>query len=356
MYKRQTMNRSREPLNFEIEGYQLKASINLNITESRAANVVGIIKSGNRKYRDEYIVIGAHFDHIGYGGTGSGSRSLKENTIHPGANDNASGTAGLLELAQKLSANKGRLKRSVLLVGFDAEEKGLLGSKYFVEKPTLPLTQIKTMINMDMIGRVKDSVVNIGGVGTSPVFRPLIDSLKFIHPLKLTLSDAGLGPSDHASFYTKEIPVLFFFSGFHDEYHTPEDTWKKINLRGEKDILDLVYDIVYNLSRLKNAPSFSATSPMKTQSSMATSFKVTMGIMPSYSSSKEGLEIDAISKADGPAAKAGIIGGDIIKSINNKPVKGIYDYMARLEEIDKGMTVPVQIERGGEKKILIVTF
>tara|TARA_Y100001954_G_C15714941_1_gene555052 strand:- start:638 stop:1171 length:534 start_codon:yes stop_codon:yes gene_type:complete len=177
-----------------------------------------------------------------------------------------------------------------------------------------------------------------------------------MHPLKLTLSDAGLGPSDHASFYTNEIPVLFFFSGFHDEYHTPEDTWKKINLGGEKDILNLVYDIVYNLSRLKNAPSFSATSPMKAQSSMATSFKVTMGIMPSYNSSKEGLEIDAISKADGPAAKAGIIGGDIIKSINNKPVKGIYDYMARLEEIDKGMTVPVQIERGGETKILIVTF
>ena len=128
-------------------------------------------------------------------------------------------------------------------MGFDAEEKGLLGSKYFVEKPTLPLTQIKTMINMDMIGRVKDSVVNIGGVGTSPVFRPLLDSLKFMHPLKLTLSDAGLGPSDHASFYTNEIPVLFFFSGFHDEYHTPEDTWKKINLGGEKDILNLVYDL-----------------------------------------------------------------------------------------------------------------
>ena len=352
----ETMNRSRESVSFNVEGYRLKTNVNLNIAESRAANVVGVIKSGNRKYRDEYIAIGAHFDHIGYGGAGSGSRSPKENTIHPGANDNASGTAGLLELAQKLSANKGRLKRSILLVGFDAEEKGLLGSKYFVEKPTLPLTQIKTMINMDMIGRVKDSVVNIGGVGTSPVFRPLLDSLKFMHPLKLTLSDAGLGPSDHASFYTNEIPVLFFFSGFHDEYHTPEDTWKKINLGGEKDILNLVYDIVYNLSRLKNAPSFSATSPMKAQSSMATSFKVTMGIMPSYNSSKEGLEIDAISKADGPAAKAGIIGGDIIKSINNKPVKGIYDYMARLEEIDKGMTVPVQIERGGETKILIVTF
>ena len=208
------MNRSREPVNFNIEGYQLKTSINLNIAESRAANVVGVIKSGNRKYRDEYIAIGAHFDHIGYGGAGSGSRSQKENTVHPGANDNASGTAGLLELAQKLSANKGRLKRSVLLVGFDAEEKGLLGSKHFVEKPTLPLVQIKTMINMDMIGKVKDSVVNISGVGTSPVFRPLLDSLKFMHPLKLTLSDAGLGPSDHASFYTKKYPFYFSFLVF----------------------------------------------------------------------------------------------------------------------------------------------
>ena len=166
-------------------------------------------------------MVGAHFDHIGMGGDGSGSRKPNENAVHPGADDNASGIAGLLELAQKLTAFKSRLKRSILLIGFDAEEKGLQGARHFTEHPTVDLANIITMINMDMIGRMKDSSATAGGVGTSPMFKPLLDSLSRNRGFNLNMTLPGFGPSDHAAFYARDVPVLFFFSGFHNEYHTP---------------------------------------------------------------------------------------------------------------------------------------
>jgi len=352
----QTMNRSLESVSFELKGSVFSTTINLKQIQTRAANVIGKIRSGNRKYRDEYIVIGAHFDHLGTGGPGSGSRQPSLISTHPGANDNASGTAGLLELAQKLSSQKNRLKRSILFIGFDAEEKGLLGSKYFIENSPIETENIITMINMDMIGGVKDSSATISGVGTSPSFQPLIDSLSLSRTLDFSLSMPGFGPSDHASFYSKDVPVLFFFSGFHEDYHTPKDTWKNINLKGEKDILDLIYDITYHLSRSPVRPTFSEAGPKKQSTNIGSRFKVTLGIMPLYGSLKPGLEIDTISKSDGPAARAGMKKGDIIKSINGKPIKDIYEYMDRLGELEKGSDIPVEIERGGKNITLRVVF
>ena len=353
----ETMNRSLESLNFQIDGKTLKTSIGLKHTVSRGANVIGEIKSGNRKYRDEYVVIGAHFDHVGQGGPGSGSRKPDLNVVHPGADDNASGTSGLLEIAQKLAAQKSRLKRSVVLIGFDAEEKGLLGAKYFVENPTIDLDNIVTMINMDMIGRMEDSSATVGGVGTSPAFESLLDSLKVGRSFDLSMSEQGFGPSAHAAFYSKNIPVLFFFSGFHNEYHTPEDTWKHINLQGTTDIVNLVYDVVYHLSRTSSRPRFTEAGPKQAQAApMNRSFKVTFGIMPSYTSSEEGLQVDGISKPDGPAATAGITKGDVIKSIDGKIIKNIYEYMDRLGELNTGATVPVTIERNGKQLVLNVSF
>lgn len=353
----ETMNRSLESLSFQIDGRTLKTSIGLKHTVSRGANVIGKIKSGNRKYRDEYVVIGAHFDHVGRGGPGSGSRKPGLNAVHPGADDNASGTSGLLEIAQKLAAQKSRLKRSVVLIGFDAEEKGLLGAKYFVENPTVDLDNIVTMINMDMIGRMKDSSATVGGVGTSPSFESLLDSLRVGRSFDLSMSEQGFGPSDHAAFYSENIPVLFFFSGFHNEYHTPEDTWRHINLQGTTDIVNLVYDVVYHLSRTSSRPRFTEAGPKQAQAApMNRSFKVTFGIMPSYTSSEEGLQVDGISKPEGPAATAGITRGDIIKSIDGKIIKNIYEYMDRLGELKTGMTVPVTIERNGKQLVLNVSF
>ena len=350
------MNQNLKPLNFQLGFLNIETSINIEPIIKKGANVVGEIRSRNREFRDEYIVIGAHFDHIGMGGPGSGSRKPEADQIHPGADDNASGTSGLLELAQKLSANVGHLKRSVLLVAFDAEEKGLLGSKYFIKSSPVDIKNITTMINMDMIGRMSDSSYTVGGVGTSPYFEHLLDSLKRDRFFNLIMNKPGFGPSDHAAFYSENIPVLFFFSGFHDEYHTPDDTWQLINLKGEKYILDFIYDLVFHLARAPEKPVFQEAGPKQGQMGSPRKFNVTFGIMPSYGSTKIGLEIDAISKEDGPAAVAGMKKGDVIKSINNKPIKDIYEYMDRLGDIKPGMTVPVLIERKEKEITIDVTF
>ena len=345
-----------ETINFEIPNIKIHVSVDLNIKKDRAANVVGVIKSGNRKYRDEYIAIGAHFDHLGQGGKGSGSRQQELLEIHPGADDNASGVSGLLEIAQKIASQKSKLKRSILLIGFDAEEKGLLGSKHFIENSPVPLESIVTMINLDMIGRMKESTFTVGGVGTSPNFINILDSLSQGRDIKLKTTSPGFGPSDHASFYTKDIPVLFFFTGLHTDYHTPKDTWKLINVKGEKKILNFLYDFVIHLSKESKRPRFTEAGPKTGQMSRVSQFKITLGVLPSYSSTKVGLEIDGLSKKDGPAAKAGIKKGDVIKSINGKTIKDIYEYMDRLSKLKIGMTVPITIERGDETLTLSISF
>ena len=352
----ENISRSMETINFEIPNIKIHASVNLNIKNDRAANVVGVIRSGNRKYRDEYIAIGAHFDHLGQGGKGSGSRQQELLETHPGADDNASGVSGLLEIAQKIASQKSRLKRSILLIGFDAEEKGLLGSKYFTENCPVPLENVVTMINLDMIGRMKKSTFNVGGVGTSPNFANILDSLSQNRDIKLKTTSPGFGPSDHASFYTKDIPVLFFFTGLHTDYHTPKDIWKLINAKGEKKILNFLYDFVIHLSKQSKKPLFTEAGPKTGQMSRNTQFKITLGVLPSYGSTKVGLEIDGISKKDGPAAKAGIKKGDIIKSIDGKIIKDIYEYMDRLSELEIGMTIPITIERRGKALTLSISF
>ena len=347
------MNRLLKPVSFNIPTVTVSASVELKNIYSRAANVVGKIISRNHRYRDEYIIIGAHFDHLGYGGPGSGSLKPDTTAIHNGANDNASGVAGLLELAHKLQSNRQLLKRSILLVGFDAEEKGLLGSKYFIENPTIDKINIVTMINMDMIGKMKDSTAMVGGTGTSPLFEPLLDSLSKISNLNLEYDQAGYGPSDHASFYAEDIPVLFFFTGDYDgHYHLPEDDWEKINSSGEKQILEIVYKAVIELSRNEVRPSFTIAGPKK-RPAQRRNQKVKLGIIPYYGGTIEGLKVDKLYNTNGAAARAGIRPGDIIKSINRKPIKDIYEYMKRMEEIKPGQSVAIDIKR--DRKIIMLT-
>ena len=350
------MNRTLQSVSFGIPSITVSASVELKNIYSRAANVIGKIVSRNHKYRDEYIVIGAHFDHLGYGGPGSGSLKPDTTAIHNGANDNASGTSGLLELAHKLQSDRKLLKRSVLLIGFDAEEKGLLGSKYFVANPTVEKNKIVTMINMDMIGKMKDSTAIIGGVGTSPRFEPLLNNLSKTSNLKFEYDKAGYGPSDHASFYSENIPVLFFFTGdFSNHYHLPEDDWQGINASGERQILDIIYKTVIALSRDMSKPSFTISGPKK-RPTQRSNQKVKLGIMPYYGGTIEGLKIDKIYDPNGPAAKAGIRSGDIIKSINKKSIKDIYEYMKRMEEIKPGQSIPFDIKRDGKIIMLTVRF
>jgi len=350
------MNTLLKSVTFTIPNINITANVELKNVYTRAGNVVGKIVSRSHKYRDEFIAIGAHFDHLGYGGPGSGSLKPDTLAIHNGANDNASGTAGLLELAHKLQYNKQLLKRSVLLIAFDAEEKGLLGSKHFINNAPINKLKIVTMINMDMIGRMKDSTMMIGGSGTSPYFEPLLDSLSRLSNLRVEYDKAGYGPSDHASFYAENIPVLFFFTGGYGEsYHVPEDDWQNINTVGEKHILDLIYKTTIDLSRMSERPSFTISGP-KSQPVQRRNQQVKLGIMPFYGGTIEGLKVDKIYDLKGAAAKAGIKSGDIIKSINRKQIKDIYEYMKRMEEISAGQNIPIDIKRNGKIITLTVQF
>lgn len=341
------LDQARSSMSFET-GLTLSATVGLRTQKTKGTNVIGMIPGKGSS--GEMIVIGAHMDHLGYGGEGSGSLQPDKIEIHNGADDNASGVAGLLELAEAISHIP--LDKKIILIAFDAEEKGLLGSKHFVENPTVDMEKVVTMINLDMVGRMKDSSLTVGGTGTSPLFEPLLDSLKSIHQLNLSYSPEGFGPSDHSSFYTKDIPVLFFFTGTHEDYHKPSDDWEKINAAGETRILETVFDVVHYVSSMIQPPEFTTAGP-KDRPQSRRGFKVTFGVIPSYGGSEKGLKIDGV-RSGGPAESAGLQAGDIIVEIDQKTITDIYDYMHRLGELKKGQRVVVRVRRGENELGLFV--
>ena len=332
----------------------IDSKISLKKETIQIPNIIGMIPGNHDNHKNEYIVIGAHFDHLGFGGQSSGSLAPDERSIHNGADDNASGIAGVLEIAEKLKANQFELNRSILFMGYNAEEQGLLGSKYYVNNPTVPLKNIITMINMDMIGRMSNNKITVGGTGTSSAFDLILNNIEKNHDLFFTKSPEGFGPSDHSSFYINDIPVLFFFTGAHNDYHKPSDDWAQINVESEKKILDMIYDIVIQIDQLEIKPVFTEAGP-KGPSQSRTSFKVTFGIIPSYSSNAIGLEIDG-ARQGGPAQQAGIKKGDIIIEIEGKSISNIYDYMYRLAELKTGQSVEVIVQRGDKELKLILNL
>lgn len=297
------------------------------------------------------IVIGAHYDHLGDGTRGNSLDANPKGKIHHGADDNASGTAGVLELARIFTSNGVTEKYNILFICFSAEEAGLIGSKYYVNHPTIPLNKTSCMINMDMIGRLNDSTrkVIVYGTGTSNVWEPLLDHTR--SDVVLKFDSAGVGPSDQTSFYLKSIPVLFFFTGQHSDYHKPTDVAEKINYEGEKRVIDLVAQVV---DSLQNYPklAFQVTS---THESTSSTFKVSMGIMPDYAYDKPGLRVDGVTD-NRPAQKAGIKADDVIIQLGDYPVKDIYSYMDALNKFEKGKTTTVIVQRGAERKEFTVTF
>ena len=342
------------PLSFTVD-CKVSANVNLKFGKETATNLIGFIEGNDPVLKDEYIVVGAHFDHLGLGGRRSGSLNPDTLIIHNGADDNASGTAGILELSHKLMSNRHLMKRSVLVVCFDAEEKGLLGSKYYSKNPLRNISNTAMMVNMDMIGRLNDNPVVLGGVGSSGNFVNIIANASNGHTLEIETNMGGMdfGRSDHASFYRENIPVLFFFTGAHEDYHKPTDDWDKIDYKGEKKILDFIYDLIIDVSQLEEKPVFTEIET-NTDNNQNPVFKVTFGIIPAYGSQKVGLEIDGLSKKDGPAAKAGMKKGDIITAINGKDVRNIYDYMARLTDLKPGQKVKVTINREDDERELIL--
>lgn len=295
------------------------------------------------------IVLGAHFDHLGFG-EDDNSRYTGAAAIHNGADDNASGTAALLDLARRLKAANDK-RFNYLFIHFSGEELGLYGSKYFTEHPTIDLARVTFMINMDMVGRLNDSTqsLTIGGVGTSPTWPNLL--LNNNHQFTIKVDSSGTGPSDHTSFYRKDIPVLFFFTGLHTDYHKPSDDADKINYKGEVQLVNYIQQLL-----AKANPTEKLVFTKTKEQSMGTGrFKVSIGIMPDYTFSGTGVRADGVID-NRPAKKAGLLAGDIIVQLGDHLITSVETYMQALNRFDKGQTTQVIIKRGNELKEFNLTF
>jgi hypothetical protein len=314
-----------------------------------AANVVAFLDNG----ANTTIIIGAHYDHLGMDGQGSSLDANPANKIHNGADDNASGVAGVLELARYFSSNKKKEKNNFLFVCFSGEEMGLLGSKYVADHLPVAVSSVNYMINMDMIGRLDPTTktVIVNGTGTSPVWEPLLKKLENDN-LKVKTDSSGTGPSDHTSFYLKDIPVLHFFTGGHPDYHKPSDDFDKVNIAGEADVLGLIVKVIESLD---TEPKLAFVKTKTKSMAGRSSFKVTLGIMPSYSSEGTGLKVDGVTEGR-PGHKAGILTGDVIVKMGAYEIKDIQNYMDALGKFEKGQTIQVDVKRGNETKTLDVTF
>jgi Zn-dependent M28 family amino/carboxypeptidase len=407
-----------------------------------ASNVVGVLEGSDPKLKDEVIVIGAHYDHLGRGG--EGSLAAREGEIHHGADDNASGTAGLLELARLFSNERAGMRRTVVFIAFSGEEEGLIGSSFYVQNPLRPLEQTVAMINMDMIGRLREGALNVGGIGTAAEWRGWVEEANKGYqvslgtsvkgtgtqpdaapgaqpegdtqaggdgknkgkdngqesvkgegtpkqqgsgrvigvgagretqvrpvPLIITgsdgrvavtatpaerfalrLSEDGFGPSDHSSFYARRIPVLFFFTGSHEDYHKPSDTAERINYDGEARVVQFVRDIVGELQSSDKRPTF-ATAKTEANSRPA-SFRVYLGTVPNYGESTDGLKLDGVREGS-PAERAGLKAGDKVVKLAGRDVRNVYDYTQALSEMKAGQEYEVEVLRDGQRLTLKLT-
>ena len=322
-------------------------------------NIIAVVPGKDKHLRNEYIVVGSHYDHLGMGGQGSGSRRPDTLGVHPGADDNASGDAVVLELARHFK--KARSPRSIIFMFFGAEEQGLVGSKKFLEwmkqednqRKNLPnnIKGIVAMVNLDMVGRMRDHALSVSGTGTSSGFKTMAEQVAEQKNLHVTCVPDGYGPSDQASFVAADIPVLFLTTGGHMEYHTPADVPSTLNYDGMQETLEFTQELVTRLASMPETPDFINVPGSNTMKHAK--FKVTLGLMPDVmgASSKPGLRADIVV-AGKPAHNAGIRSGDIIQEIDGKPVKDIEEYMQRLSELQADTTIPVKVLRGEE----IMTF
>ncbi len=324
--------------------------IDIKQLTGQTQNIMGSVRGTERP--DEYIIVGAHIDHLGHGGHESGSRDPERIEIHHGADDNASGTATVLGLASRLAANP--LPVSVIFAIFGAEEIGLLGSYYMTQNLPVDKNKIKAMLNYDMVGRMRDNNLNIGGVGTAYPFKNIIDSLET--EMQINTSAYGSGPSDHASFNSEQIPVLYFNTGVHIDYHTPDDVASKINYQGIMSIINYSESLLKILSKPRLDLTYLKTETEQLIHATRTSLQVSLGIIPDVTgSSNAGLKVMGVTTG-GNADKAEIKKGDIIIDIDNTRIKNIYDYMEKLQQISPNQTTHITIERDKEKKMILIRF
>jgi hypothetical protein len=299
---------------------------------------------------DEYVIVGAHYDHLGRGTFDSLAPS-QIGQIHPGADDNASGTAGVLELARILAPLKGQLQRGILFMSFAGEELGLLGSAAWVKDPTKPLEKAVAMLNMDMIGRIKDNKVYVGGVGTGSTLQKVLDQAHGDSPLKFEISQSGYTSSDHTSFVTKRVPVLFFFSGLHSDYHKPSDTWEKINPDSAAGLLNIVARVTVELASDPQRPAFLTVvenNPHSGATGGGGGYGPYFGSIPDFGQTENGVKFSDV-KPGSPAAKAGLKAGDVLIRFGDKPIKNLYDFTDALRRSKVGDVVAVTVLRDGKE-------
>ncbi|MGE5480758.1 MAG: M20/M25/M40 family metallo-hydrolase [Chloroflexota bacterium] len=341
------INKTRKPKSFIIDGVTANVKVGLTDQMTETFNVTGLLKGTDPALADEYVVIGGHYDHLGWGASSSLYRGPGKK-IHNGADDNASGVAVVLELAKRLSANPPR--RSVVFVAFSGEEMGVLGSHYFANNSPMPIEKTIAMINLDMVGRMKENKLNVFGSGSSPEFPALIDSLAALDSMAVTKAADAYGPSDHASFYSKNVPVLFLFTGVHGDYHTPNDDWDKINYVGMGHVADYAELFARHLANATEKPAFTEVKQNQTEMrpSMGSS-NVWFGIVPNFEQTDLGCKISGAS-AGSPAQKAGFQADDIITSINGKQIKNLHDFMFTIREYKAGDKLNVEFLRNGKKE------
>jgi len=340
------IQRTKKPNSFEVKKLTVSLSAEIVKIKKPTNNVVAILKAPN-SIPNEHLIIGAHFDHLGYGGEGSGSLAPSKHEIHNGADDNASGTSALIEIARQLSDMKELLKRDIVFIGFSAEEMGTLGSQFYTKSPSLPLEQAITMINLDMVGRMKENKLTVQGTGTSTSWETMLQSLNADSVFSLSFVKDGFGPSDHAAFYSKNIPVLFFYTGAHEDYHKPSDDFDKLNYEGMKNIVRFATRTVITVDTLSQKPDFLKTQQQMARSGEGRGFRVTLGTVPDYAEGITGFKIADV-RENGPAHKAGLKGGDIITKLGKYDIKSIYDYMYALESFKPGEEAEVVFTRGSE--------
>jgi aminopeptidase YwaD len=331
----------------ELSYVDLKLEVSIGDKKRTGHNVVGYIDNG----ATNTVIIGAHYDHLGYGEDHNSLFAGSTPQVHNGADDNASGTAALIELGRQLK--KSKLKNNnYLFIAFSGEELGLYGSKYYTENPTIDFTKANYMINMDMIGRLNDSThgLTIGGFGTSPVWGQELSADNKL--LKIKFDSSGTGPSDHTSFYRKEIPVLFFFTGAHSDYHKPSDDADKINYNGQLLLLKYIYGVI---EKTNDNGKLAFTKTREPQAMGRRSFSVSMGIMPDYTFSGTGVRADGISEGK-PAEKAGLKTGDVIVQIGEYKIADVQAYMQTLGKFKKGDTTKVTVKRGTAEMVFDIVF
>jgi hypothetical protein len=343
-----------KPGSFEVPAVRIRIATDIMRIRKSVRNVIGAMPGSDTVMKNEWVVVGGHYDHLGLGDQHSLAPSLV-GQIHHGADDNASGTAGVIELARLATRHRNSFKRSVLFMTFAGEELGLLGSNYFVNHPTVPLENVMGMINLDMIGRVTNDRLFVEGVGTSPNFKPWVDEFNKTVGMKLDYSNSGFGGSDHMSFNLKRIPVVFFFSGLHADYHKPSDTYDKINAEGAIKVLSLVSMTLERMATEPKRLQYTEVREPQQPGGGGSGYGPYFGSIPDFRDDLMGVLFADVTP-NSPAAKAGLKAGDLMVAFDGKTIENLYDFTYALRARKAGDVVPVVVKRNGQDVKVNVTL